>query len=358
MKHIQTAYETCCKLLPGIFTLSLALSCIPLFRGIQSMRDISAPELIEVMQPDEHTLTLTFDQEIQGEADNFIPHEGFSLDDMSIEANVLHMHISKADDPGKEYIIEGVVQDLSSNELWFFIPFYGFNGNSAELVISEFINENSSSRYEKVEFYVKKGGNLGGITVYNGAATEYKSNIVLASQEVNEGDFLIVHFRSQEGSSEETGEIDEYGPPSDDVLNEAFSPQAIAGTRDFWATGGQGLSDTNGAVSVYYTPAGNAPFMDAAVYSNRSYDPDDKYGSFGTAYTWTVMQEIFAAGGWVSEYDMIRPEDCIRTEPSTSTRSINRDQLFSDTDSPEDWHIVPTGQSSFGAVNSMEVHEQ
>lgn len=356
MKRRIRAYVIGRSLSLYLITILLLMSCLPLFRGIQSMKDLRAPAFISVEQPDNTTLLLSFDQSVNARVEDFISHGDFSLNGVAAEDRMLRVSIQDADDPGREYFIEGRVEDDSGNSLWFILPFYGFNNSRAVLVLSEFINENSKSRYEKVELYVSQAGNLGGITVYNGAAGEHKAKMVFASQEVEAGEYLVVHFRSLEGDDAETGQVDEYGT-EEEVLNRASSPQATANVRDFWAEGSQGLSDTNGALSIYHNPSAEAELMDAMLYSNRSFDPDSDHGSFGTAYTWAVMQAIFKAGGWVAENDTIRPEDCLRTEASTSTRSLNRDPLFSDSNSPSDWHIVPTGKSSFGKENSTEVHE-
>ena len=355
MKKGIRIYLTAYRAALHILTLTLALSCVPLFKGVQNLRDISAPQFVSIVQPDESTLLLTFDQPVTGELKHFIPHGNFTLSSVHAEEHALSIQIQNADDPGREYFIEGTVHDANDNALWFLLPFYGFNRNPARLMLSEFISEHSSNRYEKVELYVMDAGNLGGLSVYNGAATEHKSKLVFASQDVTEGEYLIVHFRSLEG--DDTGQFDEYGIVADGTLNRATSSQATANVRDFWARGIQGLSDTNGAISIYSSPAADATLMDAVLYSNRSFDPDAAHGSFGTAYTWKVMQEIFEAGGWVAENDTIQPEDCLRTEDSTSTRSINRDRVFSDSNSPADWHIVPTGGSSFGNPNSEDIYE-
>ena len=353
MKKIIIVYRTTLN----IFLLMSAFACVPLFRGLQDAKNLEPPQFVNMVQPDERTLLFNFDQPVNGKLDQFIPHGDFSLSTINAQENMLEIVIQGASDPGREYFIEGTVHDQDNNALWFLVPFYGFNRNPARLLLSEFISEHSSRRYEKVELYVSEAGNLGGLTVYNGATETYKSQLVFSSQDVEEGEYLIVHFRSLEGDDADTGQIDEYGSATEGALNRASSAHAIADVRDFWAQGDQGLSNTNGGISIYKSPARGAELMDALLYSNRSFDPDDSHGSFGTAYTWKVMQEIFNDGGWIAENEIIQPEDCLRIEASTSTRSINRGQAFSDSNSPADWHIVPTGESSFGSLNSNAVYE-
>ena len=352
-KEYLVIYRVCLNIL----ILTLTFSCVPLFKGVQSMKDIVAPQFMGTVHPDETTILLNFDQAVIGKIEDFIPHGDFSLTTIEAQENSLYITLQDATEPGREYFLEGRVFDENNNALWFLIPFYGFNSNPARLVLSEFIAEHSSKRYEKVELYVVASGNLAGLTLYNGAAKEHKSKFVFGSQEVVEGEYIIVHFRSLEGSAEDSGQIAEYGKATDGSLNLAFSPHAISNVRDFWAEGAQGLSDTNGALSIYNSPTPDARLMDALLYSNRFFDPDDPHGSFGTATTWRIVQAIFDAGGWISEHDYVRPEDCLRIEASTPTRSINRGQLFTDNNSLSDWHIVPTGKSSFGMLNFSGVYE-
>lgn len=332
----------------------MLLSCVPLFRGIRGMKDLQPPLYTGLEQPGKGILILNFNEGIDFDVENFRAHGGFGISAIEhLEESSLRLSLNGDDTPGEELTLEGRVKDSAGNELWFLLPFYGVNGNPADLIISEFITEHSSSRYEKVEIFVLRRGNLGGITVYNGSARDHKSVIRFQDQEVETGEYLIVHFRSDDAP----GEIDEYGDTPEIAGNTAYAANAIADVRDFWVEGDQGLSDTNGALSIYASPAMDAEVVDAVLYSNRSYEEDQDYGSFGTSYTQRVMYALAGSGAWEYSGEQIIPEDCLRSEDSTSTRSICRDLEFNDTDGKSDWHIVPTSSSSFGYENCQDVYE-
>ncbi|WP_144082882.1 hypothetical protein [Salinispira pacifica] len=336
----------------GLFCI--LLSCVPLFQGIRGMKDLQPPVYTGLEQPGRGSLILKFNEHIKFDSDDFAACGGFEISGIEqADQTSLLLALNGDDLPGEELTLEGRVRDDTGNELWFLLPFYSVNINPAQLILSEFITEHSSSRYEKAEIVVLREGNLGGITVYNGAAGDHKSCLRFQDQEVEQGEYLIVHFRS-DGLA---GETDEYGEDRILAGNSATAPNAIADVRDFWTEGDQGLSDTNGALSIYASPAPGAEILDAVLYSNRSYEEGQDYGSFGTSYTQRVMNELAGAGAWVYSGDQIIPEDCLRSEDSTSTRSICRDLEFNDTNGKNDWHIVPTSCSSFGHENCQDVYE-
>jgi hypothetical protein len=96
--------------------------------------------------------------------------------------------------------------------------------------------------------------------------------------------------------------------------------------------------------------------MDGVLYSNRTSQSDESYRGFGSAQTLARAEELAQAGGWKSAGTRVSPEDAVNPDGSTGTRSICRQSSSADTDSFEDWHIVPTRKASFGAENSDEVY--
>jgi hypothetical protein len=65
--------------------------------------------------------------------------------------------------------------------------------------------------------------------------------------------------------------------------------------------------------------------------------------------------ELYENSGWTATGASIRPEDGINPDGSAGTRSICR-RKGEDTDSREDWYIVPTRHASFGEENSEELY--
>ncbi len=338
-------------------TLTLFGACVPLYQRLQSSHDVSSPVLLEYALNGAQTITMEFSEPvIPGDVQEYEISGGHVV---SIDAaeTVVKFSFSGCNEPGTRYALSGRVEDLKGNELWFSLPFYGYNASPPELVINEIIVENSSSRYEKMELYVLRGGNLGGITIYNGSPGEHRSRMIFLPQDVETDEYMVIHFRSDEAIDNLITEIDEYGESETAMLNTATSAQATTSVRDFWVRGYQGLSDSNGAVCIALNPDIRSPILDAFLWSNRNFDPDAVHGSFGTAFTYNVMRDLQSSGAWEIGHEVIRPEDCYRSEDSTSTRSINRASPHRDSNSVFDWHICPTGESSFGWENSTEEYQ-
>jgi hypothetical protein len=156
-----------------------------------------------------------------------------------------------------------------------------------------------------------------------------------------------VHFkpRGVPGEVDETGSTDVSGGLD-------ASPDAY----DFWVTGGTGLSGNNGVLTLYTSP--NGTLADGLLYSNRTSESDDTYLGFGSKKVMERALELAAQQGWDAGGPRIRPEDGINPEDSTSTRSMCRNTQGDDTNTKDDWHIVPTRGSTFGEENSDEVYEE
>jgi hypothetical protein len=352
------------SLIPALFRqislwsllVALFAGCVPLFKGIQSTRDVIAPVITGYRQIDQRRIEIDFSEAVFAAVEDFTVEAEGSIIAVSTGTSSIGIEIEGWNEPGRAYRVEGQVNDKQGNSIWFSLPFYGFNENPAHLAVNEFINENSSTRYEKAELLVVQGGNLGGISVYNGTPAMFRSMMTFADQEVYAGEYLVIHFRYQEEEADVHLEVDEYDGVAADCMNAAASTQATSDVRDFWVRGYQGLSDSNGAISIADSPYADSAIMDAVAWSDRFWDPEAKYSSFGTSYTEQVMLSLLARNGWSWPNDELSPEGCIRTENSTSTRSMNRMPGGEDMDLPSDWHICPTGMSSFGYENSIEVH--
>jgi hypothetical protein len=217
--------------------VGLMAGCVPLFKGIQGLEDTLAPELVSYRQTAAGTVLLEFSESVSLVPEETNPGPEGTLEAVEDGSATVSVSISGWDVPGRRYELSGSAKDANGNLLWFCLPFYGFNAHPADVVINEFINENSSTRYEKAELFVRSGGNLGGLTIYNGAPGMYRSFAVFADQEVRTGEYLVVHFRGDEEGPEYSAEIDEYGPETAETLNAAASSQAIADVRDFWVRG-------------------------------------------------------------------------------------------------------------------------
>jgi hypothetical protein len=187
-------------------------------------------------------------------------------------------------------------------------------------------------------------GDMGGVVFYVGTPDNSDARLVFPAFTVKKGAFILIHLKPS-------------GIPTE--INETVSLTASGGfdasstAYDFWLQEGKGISGTNGVLSLYERPGG--PCIDAFLYSNRTSQSDERYRGFGSADVLARAEQVVKDSGWKPASARVCPEDAVSPEGSTGTRSICRSSSSQDTDSPNDWHIVPTRKATFGAVNSDEV---
>ena len=246
---------------------------------------------------------------------------------------------------GERYTLHTTVRDQRGNTTSFVAGFWGFNPRPPELVINEFTPQGNKRRRDAIELYVTADGNLGGVTVYDGVAGDYRDHVVLPPVAVAAGDYIVIP-----ATADGLGEDELDGPDT------SAHEQAVAGAWDFWLAEGGGLSGNNGVITVYTAPDGD--LIDGVIYSNRTSDSDERYRGFGSKATMQRADTLAELGGWRFEGGLIAPEDAISSDATTSTRSLSRASSSADTDSAADWHTVPTRGATFGAPNTDAVHER
>ncbi len=247
--------------------------------------------------------------------------------------------------PGQAYALEAEAQDARGNTASFVAQFYGFNGRVPRLLINELTPRGSGNHPDIVELKALSAGNMGGVVLYLGTPGSYDARFVFPAVEVSDGGYILVHLKP----TGDPGEIDETGD-----ITASGGLDASATAYDFWPKDGKGLGANNGVLSVYTRPGG--AFVDGVIYSNRTSQSDELYGGFGSEEMRARAEELVQDGGWKAGGQRVVPEDAVNPEGSTGTRSICRSSVSDDTDRLEDWHIVPTRGSSFGAENSDEVY--
>jgi hypothetical protein len=248
-----------------------------------------------------------------------------------------------AQEPGQRYLLELEVRDSRGNALELAMELYGYNPGAPRLLINEFTTQGSDTHPDVVELFAAGGGNMAGVTLYQGTAASWDDRLVFPPFEVRAGQYLLVHFKPQ-GLPEERDE------PGDPALSGGLDASPVA--CDFWVREGSGLSGNNGALSLYDRPGGE--LRDGVLYSNRITASDSLHRGFGNAATLARAEELAREGGWIAAEEQIRPEDAINPEGGTATRSLCRGSDSRDTDTAADWHIVPTRGFTFGMVNSDE----
>ena len=248
--------------------------------------------------------------------------------------------------PGSEYWLDAIVRDDSGNTASVLVTFFGLNPDLPRVLINEIVCRGSGNNPDFAELRVFEDGNLGGMTLYNGSPGRWTTRKVFPEMWVEEGDYIIVHFRP-ENIPEEVDEL------TDKTLSGGLRSHPEA--WDLWVWEGGGLPTTSGGLTLTEYPDG--PIMDALLYSERSYDSTSPRRGFGTAAHLEIFEDVVARGGWKIAGEFVVPDDGVNPSDSTATRSINRDRNATDTDTREDWHIVPTRGATPGTANSEERYE-
>ena len=320
--------------------------CVPLedYRQFTD-RDIYPPVFISMGTLDPTTLELEFSEEIGVNPEYLFFDPVIDVSSITVEGNRMEISFEQVMEEGGLFKIEITVNDLTGNSLTVLSDFYGFNSNIPEIVINEFTTQGSTTNPDKVELRVLSPGNTAGICIFEGIDTNWRQRKIIPAIDVLEDDYIIIHFKPQ-GIDEEIDET--IFKDISGGLN--IHPDAW----DLWVDGGTGLSGNNGTITLFTNPGGN--LIDGVLYSNRTSTSDENYRGFGSTAVMNNADRLFELGGWTASAELIAPEDAINPEDSTATRSMCREVIFVDTNSKEDWHIVPTSTASFGEINSDEIY--
>lgn len=306
--------------------------------------DLTPPVLLKLYPLDALTLVAQFDEpphSLVGTA--VFPELGASEPVVAGTEGIIPCSVAML--PGKEYTLEATVSDSHGNTMTFLYPFYGYNPTPPQVLINEVTTQGSTSHPDRVELKVLEGGNMAGLCFTEGTDSTWTSRLVFPSLEVSAGEYLIIHCKP-EGIAEEVNELEGTAVSG--------GKDAHPAARDFWLPGGDGLGGNNGVLALYAFPGG--PSMDGFLYSNRTSSSDENYRGFGSLAVMEMADQLQDEEGWRCAEDFIAPEDGVNPDPSTATRSLCRMPAGEDEDSAADWHVVPTGEASFGEVNSEEIY--
>ncbi|MCG8451967.1 MAG: hypothetical protein MI717_02140 [Spirochaetales bacterium] len=306
--------------------------------------DLIPPILRSVQVEDERHVRLEFDEPVM-----VVPEETELAPSLDVEGTVSQENgvvVAFAENQavGMPYVLRMGVEDASGNILLLLCEFTGHNPQVPEILINELNPEGSGNNPDCVELRVMSNGNLGGLILRVGTNQRYDGQIRFPALEVMEGDYIVVHTKA-EGIPEE---VDELG-----ALDASGGLLACDTARDFWMPDSPGLPGTNGAVALYDREGGQ--ILDAVLYSNRTTDTDDERLGW-TAAGYDFAQDLAEAEEW-GLGEIPGPSDAIAVVDSSATRSLCRMSSPVDTNTKQDWHIVPNSRLSFGEINSDEVYE-
>lgn len=330
------------RLLIVYLSLSSVLACAPLPKLVEPfVGDMHAPVLERVEATGSREVRILFDEPTSLDTDDFIVDPPRTLLSSGIDAESLVLTFAEDLEAGTEFWIEGTAQDSSGNSTTFLVHVYGRNTAVPSVVINEFSCEGSSTHPDMVELKVLSTGNLAGLALYDGSPGYYDNEMIFPSVSVERGEYLLIHFKPQNIPEE----IDER-----DDSSVSGGLDAVDGVRDFWVPDGDGIPNTTGALTLLGYPGG--PLLDAVLYTTKTYNPEDELRGYGLSSQLLQAEEVVTLGGWEISGDFVIPQDGINPEDSTATRTICRSSSSGDSNHREDWHIVPTSESTFGSSNS------
>jgi len=348
-KPYRTVWKGMRFLRIGICCIGVCFLCsagcrLPEHTRILMEGDIHPPQFLYGSSIDEETIQLSFSEPVETSPESIQLQER-EITSIREEGRDLFISCSPSLEPGKVYNLEGEYWDEFRNSLFLVCPVYGFNTNPASLIINEFSTKGSRNNPDRVELYVLESGNTAGLTLYDGTRTACRQTKILPNREVSAGDYIIVHFEKTDSDWED----------ETDTLDACTAPGSHPDALDLWGDSRVGISGNNGILTLYQTP--NRNLLDGLFYTNRTSDSDDSYRGFGSTAFLEQVEELCRDGGWEAEHEAVRPEDGIRSDNSTATRSICRISPAIDTDSQDDWVIVDTSEASFGYENSKEIYD-
>lgn len=306
--------------------------------------DILPPTVIKSEVVDERRIRFTFDEPAAGEPEGVHIEPSLPVESVKPEGNTILVSFAEAQKIAENYVMRLKVKDKAGNSLSFLYKFSGWNPRVPRILINELTPRGSKAKPDAVELLVMSEGNIGGVVFTVGVEGDAKGEFVFPLVEVKSGDFIVMHTKPQ-GIPEEVNETA--------GINVSGGRLATDTARDFWMPEAPGLPGNNGAAVLYSRRRGKV--LDAVIWSSRADNPDDEYlGWTRESFKWASA--LAASGAWQSSGEAVLPSEAVQAEGSTATRSICRGTDANDTDTPSDWHIVPTRGASFGAANTDDIY--
>lgn len=314
--------------------ISLLLCGCPPIETYQKLTasDRIPPTIDSACSIDSSVISIICSEPVSADEQGFLISPGCTIASIEEEDTSIFIHTDAPLDAGVTYTIEGVLSDAAGNHVMFSVDVFGWNPSPPVLLINEFTTKGSSRHPDAVELIACTDGNTAGICLYDGVPDSYRQRCILPSCEVSAGDLLVIHCTDTPESLMEVSEAVQF------IMEEPC-----------------GLSANNGVLSLFSSPYGQC--MDAVIYSNRYVTSDTRYGGFGSAAVLHRASHIGEIDQWRGTGSgSILPEDAVRSDTMTATRTTCRQYPPVDTDCADDWHIVPTSCASFGLPNCSEVY--
>jgi hypothetical protein len=345
------------------------ISCRITAEGIQILSgDYVSPEIVSFNVRSENLLEMVFSESVQVNEAVVFPVCNNEAEDIRIancNGRILQARLEYNDKKvkyiltdktvlGKKYELSGKVKDNTGNTLTFNIPFTGYNGNIPCIILSEVQDgkyENHNLKYEFIELYILKPGNLSGLVIYSANDGE-ESVYEFPGAEVRSGEYITVHLRNDgEGCIDETG--------NDLTLSTGYASCNTA--RDLWWQNTKACLGSSGDVIILKN-SNDGTLLDALVYCKS-----DKTEWSKTALS-TAATAVFKAGIWV-QGEKIENAVCVekKSSPYFFARE-NIENLIQQTAAntlplgpipvyASDWIMIKPSASTPGEPNFIEVSD-
>ncbi|MDR0448653.1 MAG: hypothetical protein LBH07_08285 [Treponema sp.] len=228
---------------------------------------------------------------------------------------------------GSKITTDILVEDTNKNTLNVLVSFRTRNDRVPDLVINEIRTAYSKPRVEFVEFKALSAGNLGALRLFAAYARE-EPIYEFPPVEVKKGEYIVVHTRSIED-----GLVDELGTN----LAASKGTDALITARDLWIPGSTKLlHDTN----AIYIMDQDDKIIDGVLLFSGNYKWKDSVAA--------AAREMARQGVWSGS----EPEDAVKADGNTATRTINRIETRKNSFSAADWYITVTSGATPGKANN------
>jgi len=254
------------------------------------------------------------------------------------EGSTIKVKLESGIEPGVLLAADILAEDEKRNTINVLVSFRSRNNRMPQLVINELRTEYSNPRTEYIEFKMLSGGNLGAMRVFIHGNTNTSSQTIYEFKpvEVKKNDYVTLHLRTVEASSrdEVNGKMDESG-------GRDASPTAW----DFWVPGNSKLIHKE--ASIVYVLDQDDRVLNAVMISTES------QAWWGKEYFAEAAQFLFSQGAWKSADGLLPgPADAVRSTGTTNTRTINRDESVTNTNTAADWYVTVTSGLTPGRANN------
>jgi hypothetical protein len=247
------------------------------------------------------------------------------------EGTTVKIELEKGLEEGIKLTADILVEDEHGNTLNVLVPVRSRNDRMPNMLINEVRTEYAKPKVEFIEFKIADPGNLAAVRVFSAGISLEEPIFEFPSAEVNRGEYVVLYLRTLDPES-----VDETGN------NLALSPGAETSptAREFWIPGTKKLTRKT---DILFIKDQDDQVIDAVMLNENQ------------EASWSKENLIVAAE--LLENNNAWLENAVHSQYATATRTICRDESFSDGNTANDWYITATSSATPGAPNNTKRYE-